>query len=180
MFSDPLVAVMAMLILCFSGMLVMFLFVIRSLVGQRDEMREAFRKQQMFMADLEHQFMEMSFVLRNSKGREEAQDPGPGKKSSFEASLPREDDDLMSMLESSGRPKSPAPACNNLLLPPPKRATATVDDYDPATDPHLFEDSFSPGADSSPVSRASPRSGLDRMRPESETPPDILSLRRDG
>jgi hypothetical protein len=180
MFSDPLVAVMAMLILCFSGILVMFLFVIRSLVGQRAEMREAFRKQQMFLADLERQFMEMSFVLRNIQAKEEAKDSGSGKKPSFETSLSREDDDLMSMLESSDRPKNPPPTYNDLLLPPSPKARATIDDYDPATDPHLFEDSFSSGEDSSSVSRASPRSGRDRMRPESENAPDRLSLRRDG
>jgi hypothetical protein len=148
MFSDPLTAVMAMLILCFSGILVMFLFVIRSLVGQRAEMREAFRKQQLFLADLERQFMDLSFLLRNLQGKENAKDFGPG-----ETSLLREDDDLMSVLESSGRRKNPAPMYDDLQLAPSTRARTTVNDYDPATDPHLFEDSFSSETDSSSASR---------------------------
>jgi hypothetical protein len=177
MFSDPLVAVMAMLILCFSGILVMFIFVIRSLVGQRDEMREAFRKQQMFMADLERQFMDMSFLLRNIQGREETQVPGPGIQSSYDMPLPRDDDDLLSTLESTGRQKNP-PLYSDLLLPASPKTRAPIDDYDPASDPHLFDDSFSPGPGS--PSRSHPRAGRDKNRTESDDALARLSLRRDG
>lgn len=55
---------MAMLFLYFAGMLVMFVFVIRSLASQGDERRDAFRKQQLMLGDLERQLIDMKVMLR--------------------------------------------------------------------------------------------------------------------
>ena len=46
MFNDSLISLMIMLLLCFMGMLVMFLFVIRSLSVQTASLREGFARQQ--------------------------------------------------------------------------------------------------------------------------------------
>ncbi len=69
MFSEPLVALMVMLLLCFIGMLVMFLYVLRSLSSMSLAFREGLRRQENVMADLERQLMDMSFTLRHSLGR---------------------------------------------------------------------------------------------------------------
>ena len=45
-FDDALVSLMVMLLLSFAGMLVMFLFVVRSLASQTAALREWFRRQQ--------------------------------------------------------------------------------------------------------------------------------------
>lgn len=141
MFSDPFVAVMAMLILCFFGILVMFVFVIRSLSSQAEEMRESFRKQQMFLADLESQFMEMSFTLRRLQEGAAPQEgnAGPG---GGELPILRQDDELLSMLEAAAKKTQPGPGYDDHLLPPPAVARPLAEEYDPLTDPHLFEDSL--------------------------------------
>lgn len=64
MFNDSLISLMIMLLLCFMGMLVMFLFVIRSLSVQTAVLREGFTRQQSALADLEQQIMDMNFALR--------------------------------------------------------------------------------------------------------------------
>ena len=64
MFNDSLISLMIMLLLCFMGMLVMFLFVIRSLSVQTASLREGFARQQSTLADLEQQIMDMNFALR--------------------------------------------------------------------------------------------------------------------
>lgn len=64
MFNDSLISLMIMLLLCFMGMLVMFLFVIRSLSVQTAALREGFARQQSTLADLEQQIMDMNFALR--------------------------------------------------------------------------------------------------------------------
>ena len=64
MFSDSLMAMMFMQVLCFVGTLVMFLFIIRSLAAQTAAMRDAQRKQQEALADIERQMMDMAFHLR--------------------------------------------------------------------------------------------------------------------
>ncbi len=64
MFSDSLMAMMFMQVLCFVGTLVMFLFIIRSLASQTAAIRDAQRKQQDALADVERQMMDMAFHLR--------------------------------------------------------------------------------------------------------------------
>lgn len=72
MFNDSLISLMVMLLLCFMGMLVMFLFVIRSLSVQTAALREGFTRQQSTLADLEQQIMDMNFALRRMQ-----RDSGP-------------------------------------------------------------------------------------------------------
>ena len=64
MLNDSLISLMIMLLLCFMGMLVMFLFVIRSQSTQAAVLREGFTRQQSTLADLEQQLMDMNFALR--------------------------------------------------------------------------------------------------------------------
>ena len=77
MFTDPLVSLMVMLMLCFVGTLVMFLFVIRALASHTAAMREQVARQMSVLGDLEHQLMDMSFVLRKMKSSDadEAKEP---------------------------------------------------------------------------------------------------------
>jgi hypothetical protein len=63
-FDDALVSLMVMLLLSFAGMLVMFLFVIRSQASQTAALREWFRQQQSALADVEQQLMNIHFTLR--------------------------------------------------------------------------------------------------------------------
>ena len=64
MFQDPSTAVITMLFLYFAGMLVMFVFIIRSLAAQGEERRESFRKQQLMLGDLERHLIDMKVMLR--------------------------------------------------------------------------------------------------------------------
>lgn len=64
MFSNPLVALMVMLMLCFAGMLIMFLFVIRFLNTLAQTVREQNRRQQALLTDIENTVMEMNFSLQ--------------------------------------------------------------------------------------------------------------------
>lgn len=145
MFSDPATAVMAMIMLCFGGMIVMFVFIIRASAAHSDELREAFRKQQMVLADLERQVMEMSFALRRLTGADDGQPPSGARQSKTGAasklSAARQDDDLSSMLEAASQGGRKLDIGDS-LLPPPSVARPLSEEYDPATDPHLFEDSF--------------------------------------
>lgn len=145
MFSDPVTAVMAMIMLCFGGMIVMFVFIIRSGAAHSDELREAFRKQQMVLADLERQVMEMNFALRRLSGADEGQASSGVRQaatgSASRLSAARAEDDLSSMLEAaskSGRKLD----LGDTLLTPPSVARPLSEEYDPVTDPHLFDDAF--------------------------------------
>ena len=64
MFQDPSTAVITMLFLYFAGMLVMFVFIIRSLASQGEERRASFRKQQLMLGDLERHLIDMKVMLR--------------------------------------------------------------------------------------------------------------------
>ncbi|MDR2076268.1 MAG: hypothetical protein LBP61_04970 [Desulfovibrio sp.] len=64
MFDDALVSLMVMLLLSFAGMLVMFLFVIRSQSSQTAALREWFRQHHTALADVEQQLMDIHFLLR--------------------------------------------------------------------------------------------------------------------
>jgi|GEM_PF-2697662 len=68
MFHDSMVALMVMLLLCFLGMLVMFLFVLRSHSVMTTSMKEGQRQQQLAFSDIERQIMDLSFQLRESRG----------------------------------------------------------------------------------------------------------------
>jgi hypothetical protein len=152
MFQDPLTAVMAMLLLCFMGILVMFLFVVRWLSSRNDELRETFRKQQLSLADIERQLMDMSFALRKlQSGDSDAAASNAAMNGSDDTGEPRSSDltsmtqaDLMSLLENAGRQKGATLRFDDQLLPPPVSAHTATEDYDPVNDPHLFEDSLLP------------------------------------
>ncbi|MDR1946977.1 MAG: hypothetical protein LBQ51_07415 [Desulfovibrio sp.] len=137
MFSDPVAATMVMQILFFIGMVVMFFFLARAMSAQGEETREALRKQQMYLADLERQLMDMSFLLRRMQGGEEnipAADPGR----LHELPLTGQRDALLSMpARKSG---ITAAASDGLLLQPPLVSRPSVENYDPENDPYLFED----------------------------------------
>ena len=167
MFSDPATAVMAMIMLCFGGMIVMFVFLIRSNAANSDELREALRKQQMLLADLERQLMETSFALRRLSGAEDSRTASVTRPSSPGTPLPgspssgssgagtsgpsgraasgnagaRSDEDLSSMLEAASKSGGKLDLGSD-LLPPPSVSRPLAEEYDPANDPHLFEDSF--------------------------------------
>ena len=64
MFQDTSTAVITMLFLYFAGMLVMFVFIIRSLASQGEERRASFRKQQLMLGDLERHLIDMKVMLR--------------------------------------------------------------------------------------------------------------------
>ncbi len=152
MFQDPLTTVMAMLLLCFIGILVMFLFFIRSLSSQAGEMREAFRKQQLSLADIERQLMDMSFGLRKLQGGGgDPADSGASVSSgqtrmaqSGENLTSMRQEDLMSLLEVASQKKGDPLRFDDQLLPPPANSRPLREEYDPANDPHLFEDSLLP------------------------------------
>lgn len=142
MFSDPNVAVMAMIMLCFAGMIIMFIFVIRVFSSQGAEMREAFRKQQMYLSDLERQVQEISFALRSAVEGEGSLKSVSSLASPPAETLPRSDQELMSMLDAATRNK-PGQTLDlgDALLSPPSVSRPLSEEYDPAKDPHLFEDS---------------------------------------
>ena len=166
MFQDPLTTVMAMLLLCFMGILVMFLFFIRSLSSQAEEMREAFRKQQLSLADIERQLMDMSFALRKSRGDAgETVEPGLSSNSAKaetggDALTSMRQEDLMSLLEAASQKKGDPLRFDDHLLPPSVGSRPIVEEYDPSTDPLVFEDSLLPEA-----AFGSYRSRADRAKP---------------
>jgi hypothetical protein len=94
MFDDPQISLMIMLLLCFLGMLVMFLFVIRSLSSQAATLREGFNRQQSTLADMEQQLMDMNFALR--RPQKEA-DSAIGQVRTEQAPIP---DDLRELFDS--------------------------------------------------------------------------------
>ena len=78
MFQDPSTAVITMLFLYFAGMLVMFVFIIRSLAAQGEERRESFRRQQLMLGDLERHLIDMKVMLRRlSPGSVDDTEEGP-------------------------------------------------------------------------------------------------------
>ena len=102
MFSDPLMSLMGMLLLCFMGMLVMFLFVMRSLAAQTSEMQEAFEQQQGTLADIERQLMDVKFSLRQKTGEEGGQGSAADA-GQMQLPLMQQGPDLMSMLDSMSK-----------------------------------------------------------------------------
>jgi hypothetical protein len=140
MFTDPLATTMAMQILFFVGLVVVFFFLARAISAQGEETREALRKQQMYLADLERRLMDMSFLLRVRQGGDDvhpATEPGRTRDALSPAG---KKDGLLPM--SPG--KSGSGASDDLLLPPPLPTRASTDNYDPEKDPFLFDDGFGP------------------------------------
>lgn len=133
MFADPLIASMTMQILCFFGMVVIFIFIARALSAMSAEMREAFRKQQMFLSDLERQILDLNFAARRQAGEDTEQTaPGAG------------GDDLLSLLENAARNGSPLPLDGG-----GQGKVKAADEYDPAKDPDLFDDAYGSGSGNS-------------------------------
>ena len=145
MFQDPFTSVMAMLLLCFMGILVMFLFCIRLISLRATETHEFFRKQQVSLADIERQLMDMHFALRTLQGGDnetvstEAASSGQGG-----GSASRSQEGAASLRESAGQRTGPSLRFDDQLLPPPPKARAATEDFDPISDPRLFEDSLLP------------------------------------
>ncbi len=148
MFSDPLVAVMAMLLLFFAGMVLIFTFFARSLSSLREELRESMRKQQMFLSDVEQQFMRIEYSLRLLLEGGEAGKAPFVSKAADDIPLLRQEDPLLSMLENTARKGASLSGFDDQLLAPLSKSKAMARDYDPANDPGLFEDAFlaDPGA----------------------------------
>ena len=164
MFQDPFITLMTMLLLCFMGILMMFLFFIRSLASQEKEIHEAFRKQQLHLADIERQLMDVTFALRKLSEKDDGASAGesPRVKTSQtdnENLTSLHQEDLMAMLEVAGRKKSGMPEFDDHLLPPPLASRPLVEEYDPARDPHLFEDALLPDP-----GYASPRSRFNKNK----------------
>ena len=159
MFQDPLTAVMAMLLLCFMGILVMFLFLIRSLSSQAAEVREAFRKQQMSLADMERQLMDLNFALRKKQSGDPETLSGQTAQSDSGNLTSMGQADLMSLLEAASQKKGGALRLDDQLIPPTATARPRTEEYDPAADPHLFEDSLLPDADYSSYRSRAARTG---------------------
>ena len=65
MFSDSFSAIMALVIMNFAGMLIMFLFMLRSLDATQKNIAELQAKMQMRLVDIEQRMAELSFVMQN-------------------------------------------------------------------------------------------------------------------
>lgn len=63
MAESSMIALMLMLFLCFIGMLVMFLFVIRSNTALSESIRDASKQQRQLFNDIERHLMELSFTV---------------------------------------------------------------------------------------------------------------------
>ncbi|MDR1490592.1 MAG: hypothetical protein LBS65_08975 [Desulfovibrio sp.] len=141
MFADSFVATMAVQVLFFVGLLVMFFSLSRSISAQREEMREALRKQQLYLADIERQMMEINFVLRRLQGVETESAKAAGQGDGIPGLKSR--DELLSILEkASGMGDAETPG--GIRLPPPVISRPLAEEYDPGNDPHLFDDPLLP------------------------------------
>lgn len=106
MFEDPMISLRVMILLCFMGMLVMFLFVIRSLAAQTAALKDSFTRQQSAMADMEQQIMDMNFVVRQmSKGTSPA--AGTAEQTGQSLNIPANLDELFNTSESAKTPEPP-------------------------------------------------------------------------
>jgi hypothetical protein len=122
-----------MLLLSFAGMLVMFIFVIRSQSSQTAVLREWFRQQKTILTDVEQQMMNIHFTLRQIQLKK-----GEAPENKTNVSLPPEDlRDLFSPLPGGvqGRDAGPPPAEAG-----PERSypsAAGLDPVDPGLDDFL-------------------------------------------
>lgn len=136
MFSDPATALMAMIMLCFGGMIIMFVFMIKSNATRADMLREALLKQQMVLADLEHQVMEMNFALRHSYGAENGQ---ASTTSHHLRAVAKGEVDLAAILDAAAK-NSQKLDLGNGLLPEPAISRPLVEEFDPEFDSRLLEE----------------------------------------
>jgi len=142
MFSDPLVAVMTMLMLFFAGVAILFFSLARTLAALREDIHDSMRKQHMYLSDMEQQLMQISFALRalqegGSAGKALQVQKNPG-----ENPILRQEDPLLSMLEATVRKNAATPGFEDQLLPPSSKDRPNAEAYDPARDPRLFDDDF--------------------------------------
>lgn len=110
MFHDSSIAVMAMMLLCFSGMLLMFVFIVRAVSSLNEAQKESFHKQQLYLAQIEQQCIDLKGSLQGLRKKmkdEEKQE---------EDLLLRMKDPLESMLE--------ATVSHNASLPEEDRSPA--------------------------------------------------------
>ncbi|MDR2800005.1 MAG: hypothetical protein LBB52_01915 [Desulfovibrio sp.] len=142
MFADSFVATMAVQVLFFIGLLVMFFSLSRSISAQREEMREALRKQQLYLADIERQMMEINFVLRRLQGVEAEPVKAAGQGDVIPGLKSR--DELLSILEKASGMGDAETSMGDLRLPPPAVSRPLAEEYDPSHDPNLFDDSLLP------------------------------------
>jgi len=143
MFSDPLVAVMTMLMLFFVGVAILFFSLVRMLAALREDIHESMRKQHMYLSDMEQQLMQISFALRALQDGSDASKASHGQKHPGENPILRQEDPLLSMLEATARKNAATPGFEDQLLPPPPpKGRPNMGDYDPAKDPRLFDDDF--------------------------------------
>ncbi len=108
MFSDPLVALMLMVMLCFIGMLVMFLFVIRATTNHSQGLRESERRTSLALAEIERQLLDLSFALRQRGASDKSNS------ASSSNSIPGLESDadlgtLLASISSDGAPHGPMP-----------------------------------------------------------------------
>ncbi|MDR3175684.1 MAG: hypothetical protein LBU06_04040 [Desulfovibrio sp.] len=143
MFADSFVATMTVQVLFFVGLVVMFFSLSRSISAQREEMREAVRKQQLYLADIERQMMEINFVLRRLQGGEAEPVKAAGQ---GETGIPglKSRDELLSILEKASGAGDAETPIGDLRLPPPAVSRPLAEEYDPSHDPHLFDDPLLP------------------------------------
>lgn len=77
MFENSMVALMIMLLLCFVGMLVMFLFVIKSNTVLTNSVKELLKQQQLALGDIERHLLEISYKLRDESDEEKEDNTAP-------------------------------------------------------------------------------------------------------
>ncbi len=100
MFENQFSSLMLMQLLCFSGMLVMFLFVIRALSNQNTLLRESARQQQNALADMERQLMDISFMVRSNRaGIAQADDQPPAEVYNPSPITPEAASDILAILD---------------------------------------------------------------------------------
>lgn len=76
MFDDPSVSVLAMIFLCFIGMVIMFICIVRAQAAQLAYLKETQQQQLAMLADVEKHIMDLSFSLRTYQASE-ASSPTP-------------------------------------------------------------------------------------------------------
>jgi hypothetical protein len=130
-----MVSLMVMLLLSFAGMLVMFIFVIRSQSSHTAALREWSSRQQAALADVEQQLMNIHFTLRQMQLKKSGPPENKAK-----PLLPSGDlKDLFSPLPGEGSGKE-AGLPETRVAPPPDRgypSAAGLDPVDPRVEDFL-------------------------------------------
>ena len=142
MFSDPLLAIMTMLMLFFIGTMVLFFSLARTIASLREEFFESMRKQHMYLSDMEQHLMQIRFALNRLQDSADAGKASLGNKPLGENASLRQEDSLLSMLEATARKNTAAPGFEDQLLPPSSKGRPVAEKYDPANDPNFFDEAF--------------------------------------